>query len=167
VFPENYFVFRADRDYTDSKLTRGGGVLTAVHRSLSTCKRRYELELTYKCVWIVIPIPDGFNLLVGNHCFPPNMVNKVIENCFNSLENKLITQNFRVVLLGDFTVPGYDWVSDLPHAYTHYYTKLRGEGSITLHVSLEFHNTTLPHKVRICYILSLPISLFQIRVSTW
>jgi hypothetical protein len=31
------------------------------------------------------------------------------------------------VLLGDFNVPGYDWVSGLPNANTHYYTKLRGE----------------------------------------
>jgi hypothetical protein len=60
------------------------------------------------------------------YCFPPNMDNKVIENYFNSLENKLNTQNFRVVLW-DFNVPGYDWVSGLPHANTRYYTKLRGE----------------------------------------
>jgi hypothetical protein len=46
VFPDNYFVFRVDRDNTDSKVTRGGGVLTAIHRSLSSCKRRYDLELT-------------------------------------------------------------------------------------------------------------------------
>jgi hypothetical protein len=78
--PDNYFVFRVDRDYTDSKLTRGGGVLTAVHCLFSCCKSGYGLELTRKCVWIEIPIPDGFNLLVGNH---------IIENCFNSLETKL------------------------------------------------------------------------------
>jgi endonuclease/exonuclease/phosphatase (EEP) superfamily protein YafD len=108
VFPDNYFVFRAGRDYTDSKVTRGGGVLTAVHRSLSSCRRRYDLELTYECIWIEIPIPDGFNLLVGNHYFPPNMDNKVIENYFHSLENKLNTHNFRIVLFGDFNVPGYD-----------------------------------------------------------
>jgi hypothetical protein len=64
VFPDNYFVFRADRDCTDSKLTRGGGVLTAVLRSLSSCKRRYDLTLIYECVLIEIPIPGGFNLLV-------------------------------------------------------------------------------------------------------
>jgi hypothetical protein len=54
VFPDNYFVFHAERDYTDSKLTRGGGVLTAVNRSFSSCKRRYDLELTYECVWVEI-----------------------------------------------------------------------------------------------------------------
>jgi hypothetical protein len=55
------------------------------------------------------------------------MGNNVIENYFNSLENKLNTQSLRVVLLGDFNIPGYDWISGLPHASTHYCTKLRGE----------------------------------------
>jgi hypothetical protein len=39
LFLDDHFVFRADRDYTDSKLTRGGGVLASVHRSFSSCKR--------------------------------------------------------------------------------------------------------------------------------
>jgi hypothetical protein len=43
LFPDDYFVFRADRVHTDFSLTRGGGVLTAVHRSLSGCKRRFDL----------------------------------------------------------------------------------------------------------------------------
>jgi hypothetical protein len=46
VFPDNYIHFCMDRDYTDSKLTRVGCVLTAVHRSFSCCKSRYDLELT-------------------------------------------------------------------------------------------------------------------------
>jgi hypothetical protein len=66
-FPDDYFVLCADRVYTDFSLTRGGGVLTAVHQSLSGCKRRYDLELTSECFWTGIPLPDGFNLLVGNH----------------------------------------------------------------------------------------------------
>jgi hypothetical protein len=63
LFPDNYVVFRADRNYTNSKLTGGGDVLTAVHHSFSSCKRRYGLELSYECVWLEIPIPDGFILL--------------------------------------------------------------------------------------------------------
>jgi hypothetical protein len=44
---------------------------------------------------------------------------KVIENYFNLFKKKLT--KFRVVVLGDFNVSGYDWVSGLPHANTHYY----------------------------------------------
>jgi hypothetical protein len=80
------FFFRADRDYTVSKVTRSGGVLPIVHRSFSSCKRRYDLELKAECVWIEIPIPGGFNLLVGNHYFRPNMDIKVIENYCDLLE---------------------------------------------------------------------------------
>jgi hypothetical protein len=68
---------------TDSNLSRGGDVLVAVHRSLPGCKHRYDLKLTNECVWIEIPILDGFNLLVGNHYFPLNTVVKVTENYFN------------------------------------------------------------------------------------
>jgi hypothetical protein len=35
LFPNSYSVFRAARDYTDLNLTRGGGVLIAVHHSIS------------------------------------------------------------------------------------------------------------------------------------
>jgi hypothetical protein len=71
---------------------------------------------------------------------------KIIKNYFNLLENKLNSQNLRVVLLGDFNVPSYDWVSGLPHANTHYYKELR--------VGV-FQNATCflglsQYKVRIC-----------------
>jgi hypothetical protein len=64
LFPDNYFVFHADRVHINSSLTHGGGVLTAVHPSLSGCKCRYDLELTNEYVWIKIHILDGFCLLV-------------------------------------------------------------------------------------------------------
>jgi hypothetical protein len=70
--------------------------LIAVHRSVSCRKRRCDPGLTCECVWIQIPIPNGFNLLVSTHCFPPNTDTKVIENYFNCLETKLRTQMFPV-----------------------------------------------------------------------
>jgi hypothetical protein len=57
------------------------------------------------CVWIEIPIPGGFNLLVDNHNFHPNTGLKAIENYITSSETKINTYNFRVALLGDFNVP--------------------------------------------------------------
>jgi hypothetical protein len=147
LFPDDYFVFRADRVYTDFSLTRSGGVLTAVHQSLSGCKHRYDLELTSECVWIEIPLPDGFYFL-GNHYFSPNTDVKVIENYFNSLEVKLNPQNFRVVLLGDFNVPGFDWANGFPQANSHYYTKIRGDvvHSATCYLGLSQCNLTIHNK---------------------
>jgi hypothetical protein len=52
LFPDDYFVFHADRVYIDFSLARDGGVLKAVHQSLLGCKHRYDLELTSECVWI-------------------------------------------------------------------------------------------------------------------
>jgi hypothetical protein len=148
LFHDDYIVFRADRVYTDFSLTRGGGVLTAVHQSLSGCKRRYNLELTSECVSIEILLPDGFNLLTGNHYFLPNTDVKVTENYFNSLEIKLNPQNVRVVLLSDLNVPGFDWANGFPQANSHYYTKIRGDTvqSAACYLGLSQYNLTIQNK---------------------
>jgi endonuclease/exonuclease/phosphatase family metal-dependent hydrolase len=54
---------------------------------------------------------------IVNHHFPSNTDIKDIECCYNTLEIKLNTQNVRVVLLGDFNVPGYGRLS--PRQLTH------------------------------------------------
>jgi hypothetical protein len=143
LFPDNYFVFHADRVYTDSDITRGGDILTAVHHSFSGCRRKYDLELASE-----IPILGGFNLHVGNHYFPPNTDVKVIESCFNSVETNLNPQKFHVVLLGDFNVLGYDWVNGFPQANSHYYTKLRGDviHSTTCYLGLSQCNLTIQNE---------------------
>jgi hypothetical protein len=129
----------------------------------------YDL-ITYECVWIEIPIPGGFNLLVSNHYFPPNMDNKVIENYFNSFQNKPNAQSFRVVLFGDFNVPGYDWVSGLPHANTHYYTKLRGKviQNAACFLGLSQHNLTTQSNNLIHFVFAnfsdVPLSTPSIRL---
>jgi hypothetical protein len=46
-------VLRADRDYTTSSATRGGGALIAVSE-LHGVKRRFDLEIINECVWIEI-----------------------------------------------------------------------------------------------------------------
>jgi hypothetical protein len=61
LFPDNYFVFHAHRVYTDSNITHGGDILTAVHHSFSGFKRTYDLELASECVWLETPILGGFN----------------------------------------------------------------------------------------------------------
>jgi hypothetical protein len=112
LFPDDHFVFRADVVYTDFSLTRGGSVLTAVHQSLSGCKRRYDLELT------------------------------------SELEIKLNPQNFRVVLLGDFNIPGFNWANGFPQANSHYCTRIRGDvvHSAACFLGLSQHNLAIQNK---------------------
>jgi hypothetical protein len=120
----------------------------AVHQSVSGCKRRYNLELTSERVWIEIPLPDGFNLLVRNHYFSPNTDIKVIQNYFNSFEIKLNPHNFRVILLGDFNVPSFDWANGFPQANSHYYTKIRGDvvHSAACYLGISQYNLTIQNK---------------------
>jgi hypothetical protein len=50
LFLDDYFVFRVDRVFADSNVTRGGCVLTAIYRYFSDCKRRYDFGLVDGCV---------------------------------------------------------------------------------------------------------------------
>ncbi|PNF31813.1 hypothetical protein B7P43_G09329, partial [Cryptotermes secundus] len=129
IFPSRYTVYRSDRVSTSK--ARGGGVLTAIPSSLGSCRRRYDLELCSECVWVEIPTVDSHNLLIGNHYFSPDTPPGVIINYFQLLENKLDTNCFRVVLLGDFNVPGFNWIRGSPLPNCHYYAKLKGDAIYT------------------------------------
>jgi hypothetical protein len=88
--------------------TRGGGVLIALSPRIGSCKRRYDLEYCDECLWVEIFISDGLNLLLGNDYFPPDAKPEFIANYFRFLENKLDTQNFRVIMFHVFNTPGFD-----------------------------------------------------------
>ncbi|PNF20040.1 hypothetical protein B7P43_G05817 [Cryptotermes secundus] len=129
LFPDCYTVFRSDRASVNK--TRGGGVLTALSSKIRSCKRRYDLESCDECVWVEIPTSDGLNLLIGNHYFPPDANPENIANYFRFLENNLDTHNFRVIMVGDFNAPGFDWKSGLALPNSHYYSKLKGDAIYT------------------------------------
>jgi hypothetical protein len=114
LFPEVYpvRVYRSARD-CHTKL-RGGGALIAVAEAVFGVKRRSDLEYFQECVWVEITITDGRNLLIGSHYFPPDVKADIVKNYFNFLENILDALNYRVLLLGDFNVPDFDWNSGLP-----------------------------------------------------
>jgi len=50
-----------------------------------------------------------------------------LKQCFGYLQHVLDTNNFRVLLLGNFHVPLIDWKTALSPAISHYYNKLTGE----------------------------------------
>jgi hypothetical protein len=106
---------------------RGGGVLTAIATSLGSSSRRYDLESCSECVWVEVPTDDGINLLVGNHYFSPDTKPEVITHYFRHLENNLDTNNKRVILLGDFNAPSFNWERGSPLPKCHHYSKLKGD----------------------------------------
>jgi hypothetical protein len=137
LFPDNYTVFRSDR--VSSVKTRGGGALIALSSRIRSFKRRHDLESYEECVWVEIHISDNHNLLIGNHYFPPDTKPDVITNYFRTLEDRLDTKNFRVVLVGDFNTPGFDWKHGLSDPDCHYYAKLRGDAIYTSTCLLGLH----------------------------
>jgi hypothetical protein len=70
-------------------------------------------------------------LLIGNHYFSPDVKPDTIANYFRSLENKLDTHNFRVIIIGDFNAPDFDWKRGLSLPNSHYYCKIKGEAIYT------------------------------------
>jgi hypothetical protein len=119
--------------------TRGGGVLIALSSRIRSFKRRYDLELYDECVWVQLPTLDSLNLLIGNQYFPPDTKPEVITNYFRSLENKLDTHNFRVIMVGDFNTPGFDWNRGLSVPGCHYYSKLKGDAIYASTCLLNLH----------------------------
>jgi hypothetical protein len=66
-------------------------------------------------------------LLIGNHYLALDTKVDIIKNYFNFSEKILDTSNYRVILLGDFNVPGFDWNYGLLSPNCHFYTKLKGD----------------------------------------
>lgn len=123
LFPPNYSVFRSDRKSELNK--KGGGVLIAVNNQCPFSHRRYDLENTAECVWIEIKMNDGINLLIGNHYFPPDTELRILTSYLDFLVKKLDTQNYRILLFGDFNAPGMNWTTGCCPNTTYYYSKLK------------------------------------------
>jgi hypothetical protein len=100
------------------------------------------LELVEECVWREIPTTDGYNLLIGNHYFLPGISVDTIKQYFCSLENILDTYNFQVLVVRDFSVPGFGWKLGLSSSSSYYYIKLKGEAihTSTCLLGLSQHN---------------------------
>ncbi|PNF41595.1 hypothetical protein B7P43_G11563 [Cryptotermes secundus] len=70
-------------------------------------------------------------MLIGYHYFSPDTKPEVITGYFQQLENILDTNNTRVILLGDFNAPGFNWENETPISSCHYYSKLKGDSIYT------------------------------------
>jgi hypothetical protein len=129
LFPDGFIAFRSDRIPAIKK--RRGGVLIAISPTFNACKRRDDLQFFDECVWVAFPTYNGPNLLIGNNYFSPDVKPDIICEYFSHLENKLDSTNYRVILLGDFDVPGFDWEGGLPRENCQFYSKVRGDAIYT------------------------------------
>lgn len=111
-FPSSYAVHRKDREYDATGQKFGGGVLIAVCDPLNSYGRQ-DLESYAECVWAEILSSDGFNYLVGNYYFPPLSDTQMFDNHLQTLEEQVDFTKYRVLIFGDFNLPGVDWTSRL------------------------------------------------------
>jgi hypothetical protein len=99
--------------------------------------------MTKECVWVEIPVRDNYSLLIGNHCFSPDCDVKIIENYLNSLEVNLNSHLYRVVMLGGFNVPNFDWLNGTSFSNSYYSNKIKGNSLYTASCFLVLISTTI------------------------
>lgn len=73
LLAENYAVSRHDRDYENSRLSRGGGVLVAIKTDLFSKMSSVDVDRCggFELLWIKIYFRNLPSLLSGVDYFPP------------------------------------------------------------------------------------------------
>lgn len=114
ILDSNWTVFRNDRDYSSTGLSRGGGVLIASHNSLSS-----ELidTPTHKLFDLrIIRVSSGNNLCmyIGVIYIPPGSSESTYNELCETLSsfNSTLKEEDKVVIFGDFNRPNISFVTD-------------------------------------------------------
>ena len=109
ILPSGYSIFRRDRSHRT-----GGGVLLACRDDL-TCIRRNDLEVNdCELIWCEMSSTHGSRFLFGVFYRPPDTKTDYLElvaESFNLISRLNIDKIF---LVGDFNLPHFDWVNQLP-----------------------------------------------------
>ena len=97
VFPTDFTIYRKDR------VTRGGGVLLAVHNSLPSfkCQSPHDLEV----VTVEMKVKSAFIICVVY--IPPNSSDSYYTVLFQYLDTLLASH--QTIILGDFNLPDICW----------------------------------------------------------
>ncbi|KAL8561535.1 hypothetical protein ACOMHN_057228 [Nucella lapillus] len=110
VFPEEYNVFRKDRNCL------GGGIFILIHKSL-TAVEQPELSTYCEILWAKLKLQNRKDLNVG--CFyMPHRNKHDMEQLDKSIN--LLTQNGKkdcpIVLAGDFNCSHINWINHTTHS---------------------------------------------------
>lgn len=107
-FPNNYIVYRSDRDFDKSNKSRGGGVLIAVENAFITTKMNLNIFDTTPTIDIVgCKLTNGsMNLYILNIYIPPDVTIYDFRLFFEILENLVINID-NIIVTGDFNVPNF------------------------------------------------------------
>ncbi|KAJ8954934.1 hypothetical protein NQ317_013376, partial [Molorchus minor] len=112
IFPQNYNVYRADRNYSLTKCTRGGGVLIGVIDRLKSVRMNLDTiaftQVSQKIDILIVKIICDFNsIFLVNIYIPPQTTTGEYEQLFEALETLDYLYNGNTLITGDFNIPDY------------------------------------------------------------
>ena len=109
---ENWVLFRMDRDFEGLGLTRGGGVLIAVHKSVPCTKVDLILDRSLEQTWAKI-VSENFSVFIGVTYVPPSSPLNLYESHLNQIGavHLLMEDRDKCLLLGDWNL-NLDWEED-------------------------------------------------------
>ena len=102
-FPDNYTVYRKDRDGT-----RAGGVFIAVKDDL-IATHLISLDVDCELIWISLQMFKSKQIHIGCFYRPPNKGSEPIKRLRESLSKIDFSKDPIVWIGGDFNVPDIDW----------------------------------------------------------
>lgn len=162
IFNNNYNVFRADRDFTNTNYTRGGGVLLAVDVNLSAnlldlSKSRAHLLNTIDILGVKVII-NSHTIYIFVIYVPPSTSAADFNTLYEVICSINILHDNDILILGDFNISTY--YSCLINGQDN--THVTALNNFMNFLNLSQYNLVCNSNVRI---LDLVLSTFQCHVS--
>jgi hypothetical protein len=119
ILDSNWTVYRKDRDYSSTGLSRGGGVLIATHNSLSSELITTPFHELFDLRIIKVCSGQSFCMYIGVVYIPP----RSSETTYNELceiissFSSTLKEEDKVIIFGDFNRPNISFVVDEIDSY--------------------------------------------------
>jgi len=115
VFPDDYTIFRKDRDQVCNRSVFGpmknnethGGVFVAISSEI-VCSEVPEMDSDSELIWAKIQITGSKDMFIGSFYRQPRTGPEYLDHINSSL-NKLAGNDAIIVLGGDFNLPDIEW----------------------------------------------------------
>lgn len=105
----NYNVFRRDRDHSSSVHERGGGVLIAIEKKMTSSK----CTLTHENVeqLFVNIVCDSLKIIIGTIYMPPRSLPELFHQHVEDVERLMQDNKNKIIIIGDYNLPGVEWLN--------------------------------------------------------
>ena len=107
LFDDRYEVFRKDRDFQQTGLSRGGGVLIAAKKYLKA-KLVSHFYYAGESIWIKLCLNNCISLYICCIYFPPSSSIDLFQEFYDVVDEHLSNIN-NIIIVGDFNLPSFNW----------------------------------------------------------